>query len=464
MTEHLFLEFNKKEFALNPGMFREYDIRGIAGKDMTEDDVFLIGKGVGTFIREHGRTKLTVGRDCRLTSDLYSEKVIEGLLSTGCDVIDIGVCPTPVLYFSIQHFNQEGGVMVTASHNPGEYNGFKLCIDLDSIHGKDIQKILGIIKEKSFVTGNGSLSTADAVTPYLEFVENNITLAGPIKVGIDAGNGTAGVVAVPLLKKLNCEVYDIYCDMDGTFPNHEADPTVEKNMQDLIALVKEKRLDIGIGYDGDGDRIGVVDEKGKIVYGDKLMIIFAREILSRKPGATFISEVKCSKTMYDDIEKHGGRAIMWKTGHSLIKKKMKEENAELAGEMSGHMFFADRYFGYDDATYASCRLLEILTKTGKKISELLSDVPRTYTTPEIRVECPDDKKFVVVQKITDYFRERYNVIDIDGVRVLFEDGWGLVRASNTQPALVLRFEALSESRLSEIRKLVESTLADIQKV
>ena len=449
---------------MNPGMFREYDIRGIAGKDMTEDDVFLIGKGVGTFIREHGRTKLTVGRDCRLTSDLYSEKVIEGLLSTGCDVIDIGVCPTPVLYFSIQHFNQEGGVMVTASHNPGEYNGFKLCIDLDSIHGKDIQKILGIIKEKSFVEGKGSLSTADVVTPYLEFVENNITLAGPIKVGVDAGNGTAGVVAVPLLKKLNCEVYDIYCDMDGTFPNHEADPTVEKNMQDLIALVKEKRLDIGIGYDGDGDRIGVVDEKGNIVYGDKLMIIFAREILSRKPGATFISEVKCSKTMYDDIEKHGGRAIMWKTGHSLIKKKMKEENAELAGEMSGHMFFADRYFGYDDATYASCRLLEILTKTGKKISELLSDVPRTYTTPEIRVECPDDKKFVVVQKITDYFRERYNVIDIDGVRVLFEDGWGLVRASNTQPALVLRFEALSESRLSEIRKLVESTLADIQKV
>ena len=448
---------------MNPGMFREYDIRGIAGKDMTEDDVFLIGKGVGTFIREHGRTKLTVGRDCRLTSDLYSEKVIEGLLSTGCDVIDIGVCPTPVLYFSIQHLNQEGGVMVTASHNPGEYNGFKLCIDLDSIHGKDIQKILGIIKEKSFVTGKGSLSTADVVTPYLEFVENNITLAGPIKVGIDAGNGTAGVVAVPLLKKLNCEVYDIYSDMDGTFPNHEADPTVEKNMQDLIALVKENRLDIGIGYDGDGDRIGVVDEKGNIVYGDKLMIIFAREILSRKPGATFISEVKCSKTMYDDIEKYGGRAIMWKTGHSLIKKKMKEENAELAGEMSGHIFFADRYFGYDDATYASCRLLEILTQTGMKISELLSDVPKTYTTPEIRVECPDDKKFAVVQKITDYFRERYNVIDIDGVRVLFEDGWGLVRASNTQPALVLRFEALSESRLSEIRKLVESTLADIQK-
>jgi phosphomannomutase/phosphoglucomutase len=404
-----------------------------------------------------------VGRDCRLSSDLYSEKVIQGLLSTGCDVIDIGVCPTPVLYFSIQHLNQEGGVMVTASHNPGDYNGFKLCLGLDSIHGKDIQNILGIINEKSFAQGKGSLSAADVVTPYRKFVENNITISRPIKVGVDAGNGTAGVVAVPILKNLNCEVYDIYCDMDGTFPNHEADPTVAKNMQDLITMVKEKELDVGIGYDGDGDRIGVVDEKGDIIFGDKLIIIFAREILSRKPGATFISEVKCSKTLYDDIEKHGGRAIMWKTGHSLIKKKMKEEKAELAGEMSGHMFFADRYFGFDDATYASCRLLEILTKTGKKISELLSDVPQTFTTPEIRVECPDNKKFAVVQKVTDFFREKYNVIDIDGVRVLFEDGWGLVRASNTQPALVLRFEAISEDRLSEIRNLIESVLADIQK-
>jgi phosphomannomutase/phosphoglucomutase len=448
---------------MNPEMFREYDIRGIAGKDMTEDDVLLIGKGVGTFLRGHGCSKLTVGRDCRLSSDLYSEKVIQGLLSTGCDVIDIGVCPTPVLYFSIQHLNQEGGVMVTASHNPGDYNGFKLCLGLDSIHGKDIQNILGIINEKSFAQGKGSLSAADVVTPYRKFVENNITISRPIKVGVDAGNGTAGVVAVPILKNLNCEVYDIYCDMDGTFPNHEADPTVAKNMQDLITMVKEKELDVGIGYDGDGDRIGVVDEKGDIIFGDKLIIIFAREILSRKPGATFISEVKCSKTMYDDIEKHGGRAIMWKTGHSLIKKKMKEEKAELAGEMSGHMFFGDRYFGFDDATYASCRLLEILTKTGKKISELLSDVPQTFTTPEIRVECPDDKKFAVVQKVTDFFREQYNVIDIDGVRVLFEDGWGLVRASNTQPALVLRFEAISEDRLSEIRNLIESVLADIQK-
>jgi len=316
---------------------------------------------------------------------------------------------------------------------------------------------------KSFANGKGALSSADVVTPYKEFIDKNISISKPLKIGVDAGNGTAGVVAVPILKNLNCEVHDIYCDMDGSFPNHEADPTVEANMKDLISLVREKGLDLGIGYDGDGDRIGVIDEKGNIVFGDQLMIIFSREILSRKPGATFISEVKCSKTMYDDIEKNGGRAIMWKTGHSLIKKKMKEEKAELAGEMSGHMFFADRYFGFDDAIYASCRLLEILADSGKTISELLFDVPKTYSTPEIRVECPDNKKFAVVKKVTEYFKKRYKVIDIDGVRVLFDDGWGLVRASNTQPVLVLRFEALSEKRLTEIRNLIESVLDKIQK-
>ncbi len=449
---------------MNPEMFREYDIRGIAGKDMTQDDVLLIGKGVGTFLVQNGRSRLNVGRDCRLTSDAYSEKVIEGLISTGCDVTDIGVCPTPVFYYSIKHLNKEGGVMVTASHNPGEYNGFKLCIDLDSIHGEDIQKILGIINEKSFAQGEGTRNKTDVIPSYINFVENNIKLSKPLKVGVDAGNGTAGVVAVPIIKNLGCEVHDIYCDMDGTFPNHEADPTVIKNMQDLIALVKEKQLDLGIGYDGDGDRIGVVDEKGNIVYGDRLMIIFSREILSRKPGATFISEVKCSKTMYDDIEKNGGRAIMYKTGHSLIKKKMKEEKAELAGEMSGHMFFADRYFGYDDATYASCRLLEILSNTNKTLSELFADVPKTFSTPEIRVECADNIKFTVVEKVTQYFKQRYKVIDIDGVRVLFDDGWGLVRASNTQPALVLRFEAMSKDRLNEIKELVETTLAKIREL
>lgn len=447
---------------MNPGIFREYDIRGIAGKDLKENDALLIGKGVGTFLQQHGRSRLTVGRDCRLTSDLYTKKVIEGLLSTGCDVTDIGVCPTPILYFSITHFDQQGGVMVTASHNPPEYNGFKLCIGTDSIFGKDIQKIFKIISNASFSQGNGSLFAADAIAPYKSFVEKNISIPRTLKVGLDAGNGTAGVVAVPVIKNLNCQVHDLYCDMDGTFPNHEADPTVASNLSDLIKLVREKSLDVGIAYDGDGDRIGVVDEKGNIVYGDKLVIIFAREILSRKPGATIISDVKCSKTLFDDIEKHGGRAIMWKTGHSLIKQKMRLEKAELAGELSGHMFFSDRFFGFDDAIYASCRLIEILSKTGKRISDLLSDVPQTYSTPEIRVSCPDEKKFVLVEKVTDFFRQSHNIIDIDGVRVLFEDGWGLIRASNTQPALVLRFEAMSEKRLEEIRELIESALERIK--
>lgn len=448
---------------MNPGIFREYDIRGIAGKDFTEADVVDIGKGVGTFLIQNGRSDLTVGRDCRSTSDIYVEKVIQGLTSTGCDVVDIGVCPTPVFYFSIHHLKKQGGVMVTASHNPPEYNGFKLCIDSDSIHGKDIQKILKIIEERSFAVGSGNRSVSDVVSPYKAYVTENISLSHPLRVGVDAGNGTGGVVAVPIMRALKCEVHDIFCEMDGSFPNHEADPTVAENLADLIALVKEKQLDVGIAYDGDSDRIGVVDETGKIIYGDKLIIIFAREILGRKPGATIISEVKCSKTMYDDIEKHGGRAIMWKTGHSLIKQKMKEEGAELAGEMSGHMFFKDRYLGFDDAIYASCRLLEILTRTGKKISELLADVPKTFTTPEIRVACPEDLKFKVVEQVTNYFRDNYDVIDIDGVRVLFDDGWGLVRASNTQPVLVLRFEAMSKLRLLEIRELIESKLAEIQK-
>ncbi len=447
---------------MNPEIFREYDIRGIAGKDMTDDDVLIIGKAVGNYLKQRGHTKLNVGRDCRTTSDRYAEKIIEGLLSTGCDVVDIGTCATPVFYFSIQHLKGQGGVMVTASHNPPEYNGFKLCIDLDSIHGEEIQALRCIAEENAFEKGEGAHKKEDVLPAYKEFVENNINITRPMRVGVDAGNGTAGVVAVPIMKNLNCEVHDIYCEMDGTFPNHEADPTVLENMQDLIALVKENQLDLGIGYDGDGDRIGVVDKEGNIIYGDKLLIIFSREILSRKPGATFISEVKCSKTMYDDIEKNGGKAIMWKTGHSLIKKKMKEEKAELAGEMSGHMFFADRYFGYDDAVYASCRLLEILSNTGKALSDLLSDVPETFNTPEIRVECPDDKKFALVEKVTEHFRRQYEVIDIDGVRVLFPDGWGLVRASNTQPALVLRFEALSENRLSEIKDLIETTLEDIK--
>jgi phosphomannomutase/phosphoglucomutase len=447
---------------MNPEIFREYDIRGVVDKDLTDQDVILIGKAFGTYLRSENHAKVSVGRDCRLSSENYQNLLIEGLLATGCDVVDIGVCPTPVFYFSIRHLKKEGGIMVTASHNPPEYNGFKLCSGYDTLFGKQIQKVRQIIDGGTFAEGRGKVETADVITPYKKLVEDNIKLAKPLRVGIDAGNGPAGVVAVPIIRNLGCEVFELYCNMDGTFPNHEPDPTVEKNMQDLMRLVREQGLHVGIGYDGDGDRIGVIDEKGDIIWGDQLMIMYARDILSRKPGATFIAEVKCSQTLYDDIEKHGGRSVMSKTGHSLIKQKMKEVKAELAGEMSGHMFFADRYFGYDDAVYASCRLLEILAATGKSITELLSDVPKTYTTPEIRVPCPDDRKFQVVKEVTEYFRQRYDIIDIDGVRILFEDGWGLVRASNTQPVLVLRFETLSQARLSEVQSLVESVLAEIQ--
>ncbi len=446
---------------MNPGIFREYDIRGVAGKDILEEDAESIGKAYGTLLNRENKKTVSIGRDGRKTSESFARRLIKGILSTGCDVIDIGVCPTPVLYFSIQHLNLEGGAMVTASHNPPEYNGFKLMKGQDSIHSHGLQDVRRLIDANDFVTGNGKVTQKDVITPYEDFLVKNIKIKRPIRVGIDAGNGTGGITALPVLKQLGCEVHDIYCDLDGTFPNHEADPTQKKNLLDLIKLVREQKLDLGVGYDGDADRIGVVDKNGNVIYGDQLMVIYAREILQRNPGATFISEVKCSMVMYDDIRKHGGNAIMWRTGHSLIKKKMKEENAALAGEMSGHMFFKDRYLGFDDALYATCRLLEIMANTGLGVDELIQDLPKTFTTPELRVDCPDNIKFDVVTKIVKEFKAKQEVIDIDGLRAVYKDGWGLVRASNTQPALVLRFEALSEKRLSEIRNEIESALKAI---
>ena len=446
---------------MHPGIFREYDIRGIAGEEISEQDANAVGKAYGSLLMRQGRKKISVGRDCRITSEAYSKAFMEGVLSVGCDVVDIGLCPTPVLYFSIHELNLEGGAMITASHNPPEYNGFKLMSGLDSIHSHGLQDIRKIIEDKAYTQGQGTLTQADVISPYIAMIQEKISLKKKIRVGIDAGNGTGGITALPVLQGLGCEVHDIYCDLDGTFPNHEADPTQKKNMTDLIALVKKNNLDLGIGYDGDADRIGVVDKYGNLIYGDQLMIIYAKEILSRRPGATFISEVKCSMVMYDQIAKMGGNAIMWRTGHSLIKKKMKEEDAALAGEMSGHMFFKDRYYGYDDALYASCRLLEIMDNTGLGVDELIKDLPKTFTTPEIRVDCPDDVKFRVVEKIVELYKSRQKVIDIDGMRAIYEDGWGLVRASNTQPALVLRFEALTESRLEEIRTEIETDLKKI---
>jgi phosphomannomutase/phosphoglucomutase len=448
---------------MNPTIFREYDIRGLVDKDLTKETVDELARGVGTYFARHSIKRISVGRDCRPSSDPFFEALLEGLLDSGIDVMDVGVCPTPLLYFSIVHLKQDGGVMITGSHNPPEFNGFKVCVGKDAIYGREIQRVREIIEKRDYVQGKGALTQHDIHQDYHRYVLENIQLNREIKVVVDAGNGTGGVIGVPIMRELGCQVEALYCEMDGRFPHHHPDPTVEKNLHDLIATVQATKSDLGIGYDGDADRIGVIDEEGRIIWGDKLMIIFARAIIKEHGGGTFIGEVKCSQTLYDEVERLGGKAIMWKTGHSLIKDKMKKEKALLAGEMSGHIFFADRYFGFDDAIYASCRLLEIISRSGKKVSELLEGIPQTYVTPEIRVECPDDAKFKIVEQATTRFRQRYPVIDIDGMRVRFPDGWGLLRASNTQPALVLRFEAASQGRLEEIRGMIEAQVQELMR-
>jgi phosphomannomutase / phosphoglucomutase len=369
------------------------------------------------------------------------------------------VVPTPLLYYSVFHLKAGGAVMITGSHNPAEYNGFKIVSGTATIHGDEIQELRRMIAGRDFNVGQGSEKSADIVTPYVDEISAPFQFKRRVKVVADGGNGTAGPVMRRIFQKLNCEATELFFDMDGRFPNHHPDPTVPKNLARLVETVAAKHADLGIAFDGDADRIGAVDDRGTVIYGDQLMIIYAREILQRKPGATFIGEVKCSQTLYDDIRKHGGNAIMWRTGHSLIKAKMKETHAELAGEMSGHMFFADRYYGYDDALYAACRLLEIVAKSGKPLSAQLAGLPKTVSTPEIRIDCPDEVKFDVVRHVAEHFRKSHRVVDIDGVRVLFPEGWGLVRASNTQPVLVERFEASNEKLLGEYRKEVEDVLA-----
>lgn len=449
---------------MNKGIFREYDIRGIVEKDLKDEDVYLLSRAIGTYLAQHNARNLSVGRDCRPSSDHISEIIIKGLTESGMNVIDIGVVPTPVFYFSLFELNVDGGVMITASHNPSEYNGFKVALGKSTIYGKEILKIYDIVMEGKFVDGKGTSREESVTRRYIDYVANNIKLGSrKIKVAVDGGNGTGGPVAVEILKKLGVEFEPLYCEMDGRFPNHHPDPTLVEAMQDLIKVVREKDCEIGVGYDGDSDRIGVVDKNGNIVWGDQLMIIFAREILKEKPNATFIAEVKCSKILYDEIKKAGGNPIMWRTGHSLIKAKMKEVGAELAGEMSGHMFFANRYFGYDDAIYSSMRLIELLSRSEKRFDEMISELPKMRSTPEIRFDMPDEKKFRIVEVLKEYFKsQNYSVIDIDGVRVTFSDGWGLVRASNTQPALVLRFEAETEERLQEIKGLFMSKLNEFK--
>ena len=441
-------------------IFREYDIRGIADKELLDAGIRKLGQAIGTYLIRRKSKKVNLARDCRLSSDRLHDALLAGLLASGCDVTDLGIVPTPLLYYSVFHLKASGGVMITGSHNPADYNGFKVMHGKSTIHGEEIQVVRELVESEDFEKGEGKLDTLDIVTPYVEEIASQFQLPRRIKVVADAGNGTAGPVIRRILERLNCEPSELFFEMDGHFPNHHPDPTQPENLQHLVRAVLDRKADVGLAFDGDSDRIGAVDETGTILYGDQLMIIYAREILSRKPGATVIGEVKSSQNMYDDIRRHGGEAIMWKTGHSLIKARMQETNAELAGEMSGHMFFADRYYGFDDALYAACRLLEIVSKSGQPLSAQLSDLPPTFATPEIRVDCPDEKKFGIVSAVLAKFDKDYDVIAIDGARINFGKGWGLVRASNTQPVLVLRFEAQSPELLEEYRKLVEDAVAE----
>lgn len=448
--------------SINPQIFREYDIRGVVGEDLTPDSVTKIGKAIGTFMKRNGGKTLVLGRDVRASSVEFRDILSDALNSTGCDIIDIGMVPTPVTYFALHHLNADGGVMITGSHNPPEFNGFKISQGHHSLYGEKVQELKKLIETNDFETGIGSTRQQAVLEDYMDKICTILKISRNVKVVVDGGNGCFGIVGPDLLRKLGQSPIELFSEPDGTFPNHHPDPTVPKYLTSLIEKVRSENAELGIGFDGDADRIGLVDEKGNVLWGDQLLIIFARDILSRNPGATIVGEVKCSQNLYQDIEKRGGVAVMAAAGHSLIKNKMRETGALLAGEMSGHICFADNYYGYDDAIFAACRILQIVAQSGQKVSEMLADLPETASTPEIRIDCPDEKKFEIVRELTEFFRKQYEVIDIDGVRINFSDGWALIRASNTQPVLVLRFEAVTEERLKELVAIVKKQMDNYQ--
>jgi phosphomannomutase/phosphoglucomutase len=445
-------------------IFREYDIRGRVPDELNDEVAHRIGLSLGTFYRKRGVERISLGRDCRLSSSDLKEALGKGLMETGTTVIDIGVVPTPLLYFSLFHLDVGGGIQVTGSHNPPDYNGFKICLGRSTVFGEEIQKIREIAFRGKFKKGTGDYESRDIKQLYTDDLLAGFT-PGKLntKVVVDAGNGVAGLVAPELYERMGAEVVRLFCEPDGRFPNHHPDPTVPEFLESLIDTVSRSPSALGIAFDGDADRIGVVAGNGRIVWGDQLMVLFSRQILKEHPGANMIGEVKCSQVFYDDVRRNGGTPIMWKAGHSLIKGKMKEVGALFAGEMSGHLFFADRYYGFDDAIYAGARLLEILMKSSQSIEDLVADIPKMINTPEIRIDCPDVLKFQVVAELVSEFKKDYEVVDIDGARVLMNGGWGLVRASNTQPVLVLRFEAANQERLEEIRRLFMEKLHSVMR-
>jgi phosphomannomutase/phosphoglucomutase len=451
---------------MNPQIFREYDIRGVVDADLTDEGVEQLGRGLATLVKRAGGSSVVVGRDARLSGPRFREAFVAGVVRTGLHVFDVGVVPTPVVYHAAHTLPVDGLAVITGSHNPSQYNGFKLGLGNTTFHGEAIQDLRRLIERGDFESGAPGLVTPyDAVTPYLHFVGSTVR-RGPrrLKVVVDAGNGVGGITALPMLERLGYQVSPLFCEPDGRFPNHHADPTVARNLEPLIAEVRRQGADLGIAFDGDADRIGVVDERGGILWGDRLLILLARAVLKEVPGACIVGEVKCSFTLYDDIRRHGGQALMWKTGHSLIKAKMKEIHAQLAGEMSGHIFYQHRFFGFDDAPYAAARLLEVLSAQDAPLSSLLADVPVTYSTPELRVDTTEEAKFALVKRCTELLRARgLSLVELDGVRATWADGWGLIRASNTTPLLVVRYEATTPARLAEIQALLEATIATARK-
>jgi len=448
--------------SISQTIFRQYDVRGIVGQDLTEEVAYGIGRGYAAYLASHQISgAVAVGRDNRPSGQTLRNELVRGLTECGVDVVDVGVVPTPLLYWALHHENVVAGIQITGSHNPAEYNGFKMCVGTGTLHGSEIQALYQLIIGGVFPAGRGAVRHVEVIDRYVADIAERVgTLAHkdgtPLRVVYDCGNGAGALVAPQLMRALGVEGIGLFTESDGTFPNHHPDPTVPENLEDLIAAVRRDDAEIGVAFDGDADRIGVVDSTGRIIWGDHILILYARDVLTRTgKGQPIIFDVKCSQALTDEIEKAGGVPIMWKTGHSLIKDKMKETHAPIAGEMSGHMFFSEGFYGHDDALYGAARLLRIIADSGQTIDQLLSDVPHFVSTPEIRIDTDEETKFAIMSKAVPYFSATHDVIDVDGVRVLFGDGWGLFRASNTQPVIVARFEARTQARLDEIRNEME---------
>ncbi|MBC8310800.1 MAG: phosphomannomutase/phosphoglucomutase [Candidatus Marinimicrobia bacterium] len=449
---------------MNPYIFREYDIRGIVETDFTPKVVIDLGRAFGTYVKRSGGKRISISGDIRLTTPRLMENFSQGLLETGINVLDLGIIPTPANYFSMFHFDVDGAVQITGSHNPPEFNGFKLSYKQGAFYGDQIQALLDLINTRNFETGGGKIEKVDIMKPYQLMLKEKIQLDKPMKAVIDCGNAAGCLTAPQIFKELGIETTELFCDIDGTFPNHHPDPTEDHNLVDLVNEIKSGEYDFGVAYDGDADRVVAVDENGGIIRSDILMALFLPEVINN-PGDTIVFDVKCSQALEDMILKHGGKPVMWKTGHSLIKDKMKELDVNFAGEMSGHIFFADDFFGFDDAIYVSLRLAQLLSRTKQTLSELTSEVPVYYSTPEMRLECSDDKeKFNISKKADEYFTANYDCSTVDGVRIKFDDGWGLVRASNTQPVIVCRFEAKTSKRMEEIQNEILDKLSEFGEI